>query len=91
VKHYTVSADVTKVNTTIVEGKHSIRITNASAGILFWRGDRGAVDVTASNGTAMLAGSVETFWIDPTWTNISIILISGTAAHSVYFDTGEGM
>jgi hypothetical protein len=39
----------------------------------------------------MLAGSVEVFHIDPAATNISIILIAGTASASVYFDLGYGV
>lgn len=90
VKHYTVSADTTKVNTAITPGFNAIRIHNASAGVLFWRADVTATDATSAD-CAMAANSIETFWLNPEATNVSIILIGGTAAHSVYFDTGWGV
>lgn len=90
VVHKTVAADVTKVNTAIPTGFNNIRIVNASAGVLFWRADRVATDATSAD-CAMLAGSVEVFQIPVDATNVSIILIAGTAAHSVYFDLGYGI
>jgi hypothetical protein len=90
VKHYTVSASTTTAPTTIPAWHGNVRIVNASAGVLFWRADTSVVAATAAD-CAMLAGSVEVFHIDPAATNISIILIAGTASASVYFDLGYGV